>query len=111
VCGGGGGLFSEHADPAHGDDKGAGLQRRRRSTSRENLAGFGLCGTRRRVSELRQIAILETQILSRSAVGMARLVHDCGSREPEAAGIRVEFRFVCVAGLLGCRPDVWLDRA
>jgi hypothetical protein len=35
----------------------------------------------------------ETQISSRSVVGMARLVHDCGSREPEAAGIRVKFRF------------------
>jgi hypothetical protein len=28
--------------------------------------------------------------------GMARLVHDCGSGEPQAAGIRVGFRFVCV---------------
>jgi hypothetical protein len=40
----------------------------------------------------------ETQISSRSVVGMARLVHDCGSRGPEAAEIRVDFRFVCAVG-------------
>jgi hypothetical protein len=38
--------------------------------------------------------------------GMARLVHDCGSRAPEAAGIRVAVFFVCLAGLLGCRLGV-----
>jgi hypothetical protein len=47
LCGGSG-LFSERADPAHGDDKGAGLQGRR-SNPRENLAGFELCGARCRV--------------------------------------------------------------
>jgi hypothetical protein len=42
----------------------------------------------------------ETQISSRSVVGMARYAFDGGSRGPEAAGIRLGFRFGCAVGFL-----------
>jgi hypothetical protein len=44
--GGGAGLFSERADPAHGHDKGVGFLQCRRSNPRENMWGFGLCDAR-----------------------------------------------------------------
>jgi hypothetical protein len=43
----------------------------------------------------------ETQISSRSVVGLARCAFDGGSRGPEAAEIRLGFRFGCLMGLLG----------
>jgi hypothetical protein len=50
--------------------------------------------------------LFETQFSPRLVVGIAPLVHDCGSRAPQAAGIQVAVFFLCVVGLLGCRRDV-----
>jgi hypothetical protein len=82
------GVLFERADPEHGHDKGARLQGHR-SNPRESPAGFDLYGARDVEFGIAPGGGFQTQFSSRRIGGMARLVHDCGSRAPQAAGIRV----------------------